>query len=67
MGTRAKIRKKNVNPCKPEFYYIKVGFTRVTFTQTYYPDDVVTKCDPVHDVGPYMVYVNCKQHLETMI
>ena len=23
---RAKIRKNNVYPCKPQFYYIKVGF-----------------------------------------
>ena len=26
---RAKIRKDNVHPCKPQFYYIKRGFKRV--------------------------------------
>ena len=27
----AEIRKKNVHPCKPQFYYIKVGFKGVNF------------------------------------
>ena len=34
---RAKIRKK-VYPCKPKFYYIKVGCKGVYITRTYYPD-----------------------------
>ena len=35
---RAKIR-KNVYPCKPQFYYIKVGCKGVYITRTCYPDD----------------------------
>ena len=31
---RAKISKKNVYPCKPHFYYIKVGCKGVYITQT---------------------------------
>ena len=34
---RAKIR-KNVYPCKPQFYYIKVGCKGVYITRTCYPD-----------------------------
>ena len=34
---RAKIR-KNEYPCKPQFYYIKVGCKGVFITQTCYPD-----------------------------
>ena len=34
---RAKIR-KNVYPCTPQFYYIKVGCKRVYITRTCYPD-----------------------------
>ena len=35
---RAKIR-KNVYPCKPQFYYIKVGCKGVYITRTCYPDE----------------------------
>ena len=31
--------KKNVYPCKPEVYYIKVGCKGVLITRTCYPDD----------------------------
>ena len=34
---RAKIR-KNVYPCTPQFYYIKVGCKGVYITRTCYPD-----------------------------
>ena len=34
----AKIRKKNVYPCKPQFYYIKVGCKGVYILRTCYPD-----------------------------
>ena len=36
---RAKIRKHEY-PCKPQFYYIKVGWKGVFITQTCYHDDV---------------------------
>ena len=39
---RAKIR-KNVYPCKPQFYYIKVGCKRVNITRTCYHD--TTRCN----------------------
>ena len=35
---RAKIR-KNEYPCKPYFYYIKVGYKGVLITWSCYPDD----------------------------
>ena len=36
----AKIRKKNnVYPCKPQFYYIKVGFKRVKIIQACFRDE----------------------------
>ena len=35
---RAKIR-KNVYPCKPQFYFIKVGCKGVYITRTCYPDE----------------------------
>ena len=43
MGTHnqcfgAKIR-KNVNPCKPQFYYIKVGCKGAFVTRTCFRDD----------------------------
>ena len=41
---RAKIRKKNVYPCKPQFYYIKVGCKGVYIIRTCYPD--VWTCYP---------------------
>ena len=31
--------RKNANPCKPQFYYIKVGRKGVYITQTCYPDE----------------------------
>ena len=34
----AKIKKNNVYPCIPQFYYIKVGLNGVTFTLACYPD-----------------------------
>ena len=37
---RAKIR-KNVYPCKHQFYYIKVGCKRVFITRTCFRDDKV--------------------------
>ena len=36
---RAKIR-KNVYPCKPQFYYIKAGCKGVYITRACYPDDL---------------------------
>ena len=38
---RAKIRKKKVNPCKPKFYYIKVGCNGVFVTRTCFRDECV--------------------------
>ena len=37
---RAKIR-KNIYPCKPQFYYIKVEFKGVTFTRVCYLDGLL--------------------------
>ena len=31
--------KNNVYPCKPQFYYIKVGFKGVKIIQVCFPDD----------------------------
>ena len=36
----SKNKKKNVYPCKPQFYYIKVGCKGVYITRTCYHDDV---------------------------
>ena len=33
-------KKNNVYPCKPQFYYIKVGFEGVKIVQAYFRDDV---------------------------
>ena len=44
---RAKIR-KNVYPCKLQFYYIKVGCKGVYITRTYFHDGNVQK----HSVDP---------------
>ena len=35
---KAKIRKQNVYPSKPQFYYIKVGCKGVQITRTCFPD-----------------------------
>ena len=32
-------KKNNVNPCKPQFYYIKVGFTGVKIIQVCFRDE----------------------------
>ena len=39
---RAKIR-KNVYPCKPQFYYIKVGCKGVLLTRACYPGVLVSQ------------------------
>ena len=42
----AEIRKNNIYPCKPQFYYIKVGFKGVKNIKVYFRDDeVVTTAD----------------------
>ena len=35
----SKNKKKKVYPCKPQFYYIKVGFTGVFIARTCFPDE----------------------------
>ena len=35
----SKTKKNNVYPCKPQFYYIKVGFKGVNIIQTCFRDD----------------------------
>ena len=39
---RAKIRRKNVYPCKLQFYYIKVRFRRLLITRAYLHDGIIT-------------------------
>ena len=34
----AKIRRKKIYPCIPQFYYIKVGFKGVLIARTCFPD-----------------------------
>ena len=41
---RAKIRKKNVYPCTPQFHYIKVGCKGVFITRTCYHDEQINDC-----------------------
>ena len=38
----AKLRKKNVYPCKPQFYYIKVGCKGRFVTQNCFHDDLTS-------------------------
>ena len=47
----SKNKKKNVYPCKPQFYYIKVGCKGVFVTQTCFHDvmDDVSQCQCVND------------------
>ena len=42
-------KKKNVYPCKPQFYYIKVGCKGVFITRTCYPD-VLAKVQHIPDI-----------------
>ena len=37
----AEIRKNNVYPCKPQFYYIKVGFKVVNIIQACFRDEAL--------------------------
>ena len=37
----SKNKKKKIYPCKPQLYYIKVGYTVVFISRTYSPDDNV--------------------------
>ena len=36
-----KIRKNNVYPCKPQFYYIKVGLKGVKIMKAGFRDDIM--------------------------
>ena len=36
-------KKNNVYPCKPQFYYIKVGFKGVKIIQVCFRDDICAK------------------------
>ena len=36
-------KKNNVYPCKPKFYYIKVGFKGVKIIKACFPDDYVVQ------------------------
>ena len=49
----AKIRKK-VNPCKPQFYYIKVGCKGVFVTRTCFRDDTVMCFIIFYKMSPIM-------------
>ena len=55
---KSKNKKNNIYPCIPQFYYIKVGFTRVTFTRTCYPD--VAQFSSVTRTIMQMVSVNTR-------
>ena len=37
-------KRNNVHPCKPQFYYIKVGFKGVKIIQARFRDDIVFHC-----------------------
>ena len=49
---QSKNKKKNVYPCKPQFYYVKVGCKEVYITWTFY-HDVYLMC-----VKPISISVN---------
>ena len=37
-------KKNNIYPCKPQFYYIKVGFTGVNIIYLCFRDGIVIAC-----------------------
>ena len=45
-------KKNNVYPCKPHFFYTKVGFVRVKITRTCF-------CDEKHVIWSYVVLESC--------
>ena len=52
---RAKMLKKNEYPCKPQFYYIKVGCKGVYITRTCYPDECSFTSEQLQTPKPFTV------------
>ena len=59
-----KNKKNNVYPCKPQFYYIKVGFKEVRFILACFRDGLNTAydCVTLHCTEPFIIIPSSSQY-----
>ena len=50
-------KKNNVYPCKPQFYYIKVGFEGVEFMEVCFRDDHLLRSACLNIEGKWGAYI----------